>query len=103
MTRRQIDGAMDWPTGRVSRDAFVLSRRAEKLVRDPWGLQGLRVEDEPAAVGTTRTVIMFLTGRECPWRCAMCDLWQYTTSEPTPPGAIPAQVREGCRRLDRAG
>lgn len=35
---------------------------------------------------------VLLTGRECPWRCAMCDLWTYTTVSDTPPGAIPAQV-----------
>jgi radical SAM enzyme (TIGR01210 family) len=35
---------------------------------------------------------VFLTGRECPWRCAMCDLWRYTTPADTPPGAIPAQI-----------
>ena len=35
---------------------------------------------------------VLLTGRECPWRCAMCDLWTYTTVTDTPPGAIPAQV-----------
>jgi len=34
----------------------------------------------------------FLTGRECPWRCTMCDLWRYTTVEDTPRGAIPSQV-----------
>jgi radical SAM enzyme (TIGR01210 family) len=40
-----------------------------------------------------QTATVFLTGRECPWRCAMCDLWQYTTETDTPEGAIPVQVR----------
>lgn len=35
---------------------------------------------------------VFLTGRECPWRCAMCDLWRSTTLTETPRGAIPAQI-----------
>ena len=35
---------------------------------------------------------VLLTGRECPWRCAMCDLWTYTTVSDTPAGAISAQV-----------
>ena len=35
---------------------------------------------------------VFLTGRECPWRCAMCDLWRYTTITDTPRGAIAAQI-----------
>ena len=46
---------------------------------------------------------MFLTGRECPWRCAMCDLWKYTVEGDTPPGAIPHQIREALGRLGWAG
>src|SRR4030095_100742 len=37
---------------------------------------------------------IFLTNRECPWRCLMCDLWKNTLEEHVPPGAIPAQIRE---------
>ncbi|HAV62719.1 MAG TPA: radical SAM protein [Verrucomicrobiales bacterium] len=51
------------------------------------------LEQEPAANGQVLdTATVFLTGRECPWRCLMCDLWQNTTTERTPPGAIPAQI-----------
>jgi radical SAM enzyme (TIGR01210 family) len=35
---------------------------------------------------------VFLTGRECPWRCTMCDLWKYTIAADTSQGAIPAQI-----------
>ena len=35
---------------------------------------------------------IFLAGRECPWRCVMCDLWRETTEADTPPGAIPHQI-----------
>ena len=60
---------------------------------DPWRYQDLIVEDERAADGAiARSATVFLTGRECPWRCVMCDLWRYTTPSDTPPGAIPAQV-----------
>jgi hypothetical protein len=41
-------------------------------------------------VSTVATV--FLTGRECPWRCVFCDLWKHTTAEDTPVGAIPRQL-----------
>ena len=37
---------------------------------------------------------LFLTNRECPWRCLMCDLWRETTLTPVPPGAIPRQIRK---------
>jgi hypothetical protein len=35
---------------------------------------------------------IFLTNRECPWRCVMCDLWKNTLTETVPVGAIPAQL-----------
>jgi radical SAM enzyme (TIGR01210 family) len=44
---------------------------------------------------------VFLTGRECPWRCAMCDLWLHTTVGDTPRGAIPAQLAAARKELAR--
>jgi radical SAM enzyme (TIGR01210 family) len=56
------------------------------------------VEHERAETGELADVVtIFLTGRECPWRCAMCDLWRYTTEGDTPLGAIPHQIREVLR------
>ena len=82
-----------YPTGPAARDRFVLTRRpARRLQHDPWRHQGLIVEDEPADGGVARVATVLLTGRECPWRCAMCDLWLYTTEADTPRGAIPAQL-----------
>jgi radical SAM enzyme (TIGR01210 family) len=45
---------------------------------------------------------VFLTNRECPWRCLHCDLWAYTTRERTPRGAIPAQIRFALEQLPAA-
>ncbi len=51
------------------------------------------VEEERSADGVIAPVAtIFLTGRECPWRCAMCDLWKHTTITDTPPGAITSQL-----------
>ena len=51
------------------------------------------VEDEPDVAGALlRTLTVFLTNRECPWRCLMCDLWRHTTLETVPVGAIPQQL-----------
>ena len=44
------------------------------------------------AGGEVETTTVFLTGAECPFRCSMCDLWAYTSSERTPVGAIPFQL-----------
>ena len=93
-----------YPASLAARDRFVLDRRPPRPPHDPWRAQGLLVEDERAADGTiARVATVFLTGRECPWRCVMCDLWQHTTESDTPRGAIAAQVAAACRRLDESG
>jgi hypothetical protein len=51
------------------------------------------VEDEMGAGGAVRRVAtVFLTNRECPFRCLMCDLWQHTLEESVPAGAIARQI-----------
>jgi archaeosine synthase beta-subunit len=82
-----------YPTGAAARDWFVLERRGARTLHDPWTHQGVLIEDEAVpGGGRERVATVFLTGRECPWRCAMCDLWRYTTTADTPPGAIATQV-----------
>ena len=44
---------------------------------------------------------VFLTNRECPWRCIYCDLWKNTTTETVPLGAIPAQIDFALEQLWR--
>jgi archaeosine synthase beta-subunit len=91
-----------YPAGASARDRFVLGRRASRPWRDPWQHQGVIVEDERDAAGrAARVATVFLTGRECPWRCVMCDLWRFTIAEDTPPRAIPAQIG-AARRAVRA-
>jgi radical SAM enzyme (TIGR01210 family) len=93
-----------YPSGTAARDRFVVERRPPRAVHAPWLTQGVHVEDERAADGTVaRTATVFLTGRECPWRCVMCDLWQHTIEADTPPGAIPAQLAAARRELDARG
>ena len=89
MTDRQ------YPDTVAGRDRFILSLRPPRAIHDPWRAHGVTAELEPEASGSLVDVItVFLTGRECPWRCAMCDLWQYTTEAATPGGAIPQQIRD---------
>jgi radical SAM enzyme (TIGR01210 family) len=91
-----------YPATATGRDRFVLERRGPRPRPDAWRHQGLIVEDERAPDGTTiRSATVFLTGRECPWRCVMCDLWQYTIAEDTPRGAIPAQIAAAREELER--
>jgi archaeosine synthase beta-subunit len=82
-----------YPAAATARDRFVVERRGPREAHDPWRYQGVIVEDERAGDGSiARVATVLLTGRECPWRCVMCDLWRYTIEEDTPVGAIPAQV-----------
>ena len=86
---------MAYPDTASARDAFILSRRPSRPAHDPLRPHGETLEQERAETGELADVVtVFLTGRECPWRCAMCDLWRYTTEGDTPPGAIPQQIRE---------
>src|SRR5690606_33819590 len=61
------------------------------------------VETERSAEGELVPVAtLFLTNRECPWRCVMCDLWKNTLTETVPPGAIPSQVDYALSRMPAA-
>jgi hypothetical protein len=61
------------------------------------------VEEERSAGGELVAVAtIFLTNRECPFRCVMCDLWRNTLSEPVPQGAIPEQIDLALRALPPA-
>ncbi len=60
-------------------------------------------EEEVQADGKLKKVnTIFLTNRECPFKCVMCDLWRHTLDEPTPMGAIPAQIKFALDRLPKA-
>jgi radical SAM enzyme (TIGR01210 family) len=81
----------------------VLERRPSRPALDPFAHQGVIVEPERAADGTlVNTATVFLTGRECPWRCVMCDLWTHTISADTPGGAIPRQIASAITTLRQA-
>jgi radical SAM enzyme (TIGR01210 family) len=83
-----------YPEAAAARDRFIIDLRGPRPQHDPWRYQDLVTDDEPTERGgVARVGTVFLTGRECPWRCAMCDLWRFTTRHDTPAGAIPAQIQ----------
>ncbi|MBS1504843.1 MAG: radical SAM protein, partial [Bacteroidetes bacterium] len=60
-------------------------------------------ETEPAANGRLQRVnTIFLTGKECAFKCLMCDLWKNTLDGPTPKGAILKQLDYALSRLPEA-
>jgi archaeosine synthase beta-subunit len=84
-------------------DAEILAARGPKNRVDPYVPWAFFPERERTASGEIVDVAtIFLTNRECPFRCLMCDLWKNTTDEPVPPGAIPAQIDHALARLPPA-
>ena len=91
---RRVSAIAAYPAGRAARDRFVLERRGPRPALDPWASPRVVVDPEPDGAGTVVDVAtVFLTGRECPWRCVMCDLWRHTIVGDTPVGAIRAAGR----------
>lgn len=92
-----------WPETSSGRDAFVLERRPARPRHDPLEPGGVIVEDERTGTGAVaRVATVFLTGAECPWRCAMCDLWRHTLETATPEGALPRQLDAALAQLTPA-
>lgn len=60
-------------------------------------------EEEPDAKGVLQKInTIFLTGKECSFKCLMCDLWKNTLPGPTPKGAIAKQIDHALDRLPEA-
>ena len=92
-----------FPAAREAREQFIASRRQEKNVLDPSRPYGFFVEDEAVAPGIPVPVAtIFLTNKECAYRCTMCDLWKNTLDAPTPRGAVPEQIRFALERMPGA-
>jgi radical SAM enzyme (TIGR01210 family) len=81
-------------------DRRIRSQRARRPVVDLWRPLSVECEPERTRRGTVETLTVFLAGAECPFTCVFCDLWRFTVEEPTPDGAIPAQLE---RALEDAG
>jgi archaeosine synthase beta-subunit len=95
--------AAEYPERPPDRDHWILDRRAARVSLDaqrPWAFF---VEEERGESGEGASIAtIFLTNRECPWRCLMCDLWKHTLTETVPVGAIPAQIDHALSRLPPA-
>ena len=66
-------------------DKWILSERGIKNRVDPSLPYAWMVEKERTQSGNVEdTGIIFITNRECPYHCLMCDLWKNTTDKPLP-------------------
>ncbi len=92
-----------YPDRRSERERWFLARRPPRNRLNPWRPYAYLAEEEPSETGEVVPVAtIFLTNRECPWRCLMCDLWRNTLTEAVPAGAIPEQIRYALDRLPQA-
>ena len=74
-------------------DEWILANRQAKNPLDPWKPVAYLVEPERTRGGQIEDVAtIFLTNKECPFRCLMCDLWKNTLDKRVPEGAILAQI-----------
>lgn len=88
----------------AARDAWIVARRGPRNRLDPTSAYASFIETEPDEFGrTTAVATIFLTNRECPWRCLMCDLWQNTLPTSVPPSAIPTQISKALAALNPSG
>jgi radical SAM enzyme (TIGR01210 family) len=80
--------------------AAIRARRGSKAPVDPRHADHFFREQERSAAGVIEDIgTVFLTNRECPFTCVFCDLWQHTLDQPTPRGAIVAQLEEALPQL----
>jgi radical SAM enzyme (TIGR01210 family) len=96
---------LPYPEGSRERSRWIVAHRenSEPAARDALDSQrpyAFLLEDERAASGEiVPTATVFLTNRECPWRCLMCDLWRNTLTQTVAAGAIPNQIDYALARL----
>lgn len=85
--------AAAYPATPGERDRWILSRRPQRNRVDPLRPYAVVTERELDISGELASVLtVFLTNRECPWHCVMCDLWKNTLIDSTALGAIPTQL-----------
>ncbi len=84
-------------------DAWILAHRPSRNALSAERPYAWLVEPEAAGDGRVVDVAtIFLTNRECPYRCLMCDLWKNTMETLVTRGQIPEQIRWALAQLQPA-
>ncbi|UCG89347.1 MAG: radical SAM protein [Gemmatimonadota bacterium] len=84
-------------------DDWILQHRGRRKIVDPAVPYAQTVEPERTQDGTIEDVAtVFVTNKECPFRCLMCDLWQHTAPGRVPDGAVAHQIEWALERLPPA-
>lgn len=83
-------------------DREILAARGPYAARDTSRPYAWFVESEPGADGRIEDVAaVFVTNRECPFRCLVCDLWKHTSGPRAPAATAGAQLEWALARLPR--
>ena len=81
----------------------IVQLRAKKNKVNPFIPYHFLHEEEPGLSGKIETVnTIFLTSKECAFKCLMCDLWKNTLDEAAPLGAIVKQIDYALEQLPQA-
>jgi len=89
----------DFTTG----NAWITHLRGKKNQLDPNHPYAVLLEKELSNKGTIEDVLtVFLTNRECPFKCLMCDLWKNTTDYSVEAGQIIQQISEAIQSFPKA-
>jgi radical SAM enzyme (TIGR01210 family) len=83
-------------------DREILAARGPYAARDASRPYAWFAETEPSAEGRVEDVAaIFVTNRECPFRCLVCDLWKHTTGQSAPTATVAEQLEWALARLPR--
>ena len=82
---------------------WVKSKRGPKNPVNPHRPYAFHVEEERNTSGDVENIAtIFLTNKECPFQCLMCDLWKNTTDTKVASGDIIRQISYALERLPAA-
>jgi radical SAM enzyme (TIGR01210 family) len=88
-----------YPKKASERSRWIVERRGAKNPVSPDRAYAQFIERERMEDGRIAEVAtIFLTNRECPWKCVMCDLWRNTA--PAAPGGISKQIERALEALN---
>ncbi len=94
--------AAGYPSEAKQRRKWIEEKRPQRNTPDPHRPYQWASEKEYSGDGQiVDSAVIFLTNRECPWRCLMCDLWRNTLTESVPRGAIPEQIRFALDQMEK--
>ncbi len=90
-----------YPRSFRERNRWIVAQRGPKNRVSADRPYAALKEAERSADGRLREVVtVFLTNRECPWKCFMCDLWQNTLDQTISAGAVLRQIETALNELE---